>query len=143
MRRQGAPARPAIAMVSLAACSAFAVPPVRTAVAEAPPHETAPAHEWIKGPVPREAERSTAGVDDHCGFVERDGYASVQVNVDLLGRNIVGDAANEPSIAIDPTDPRKMVIGWRQFDSVESDLRQAGYGFSHDGGGTWNFAGVA
>jgi len=53
----------------------------------------------------------------------------------------VGDAANEPSIAIDPTDPRKMAIGWRQFDSVESDFRQAGYGYSHDGGTTWTFPG--
>jgi len=29
--------------------------------------------------------------DGHCDFVERDGYVSVQVNVDVLGRNIFGD----------------------------------------------------
>ncbi len=29
---------------------------------------------------------------------------TVQVNVDGNGQNIVGDAANEPSIAVDPTD---------------------------------------
>jgi len=142
MRREFASVRSAAAMVSLVACSAFALPSLRPAVAEAAPHEAPPVRGWIKAPVPREAERANGGTDAHCGFVERDGYVSVQVNVDLLGRNIVGDAANEPSIAIDPTDPRKMVIGWRQFDSVESDFRQAGYGFSHDGGRTWNFAGV-
>ena len=42
-------------------------------------------------------------------------YVSVQVNVDELGRNIVGDAANEPSIAVNPKDPSNIVIGWRQF----------------------------
>jgi hypothetical protein len=66
----------------------------------------------------------------------------VQVNVDSFGNNIIGDAANEPSLAIVPTDPDKMVIGWRQFDSVTSDFRQSGYGYSHDGGRTWTFPGV-
>jgi len=51
----------------------------------------------------------------------------------------LGDAANEPSIAIDPTDPNRIVIGWRQFDNVSSNFRQAGYGFSEDGGQTWEF----
>ena len=41
------------------------------------------------------------------------GYTSVQVNVDGLGRNIVGDAANEPSIAMNLLDPARMVIGWQ------------------------------
>ena len=67
---------------------------------------------------------------------------SVQVNVDANGNNIVGDAANEPSLAVDPTAPNRMAIGWRQFDSVGSDFRQAGYGWSNDGGRTWNFPGV-
>jgi len=52
---------------------------------------------------------------------------TVQVNVDVNGQNIVGDAANEPSIAIDPNDHNKMVIGWRQFNSVTNNFRQAGY----------------
>jgi hypothetical protein len=68
-------------------------------------------------------------------------HQSIQVNVDELQKNIVGDAANEPSIAIDPTDPDNIVIGWRQFDSVTSDFRQAGYAYSHDGGATWTFPG--
>jgi len=65
----------------------------------------------------------------------------VQVNVDDFGRNIPGDAGNEPSIAIDPTNPCKMAIGWRQFDSVESNFRQAGVGYSQDAGETWFFTG--
>ena len=67
---------------------------------------------------------------------------SVQVNVDAKGKNIWGDAANEPSLAIDPTDPRRMVIGWRQFDTVQSNFRQAGWAYSHDSGKSWTFAGV-
>ena len=42
-------------------------------------------------------------------------FTSVQVNVDATGANIVGDAANEPSIAVDPNDPSRIAIGWRQF----------------------------
>jgi hypothetical protein len=69
-------------------------------------------------------------------------YISVQVNVDALGDNILGDAANEPSIAIDATDPARMVIGWRQFDSVLSNFRQAGRAYTQDGGWTWTNPGV-
>ena len=69
-------------------------------------------------------------------------FTSYQVNVDLSGQNITGDAANEPSIAVDPTDHRKMVIGWRQFNSVSSNFRQAGWGFTNDGGFSWTFPGV-
>ncbi len=72
----------------------------------------------------------------------RDSFFAVQVNVDDAGQNIVGDAANEPSIAVDPTDPNKMVIGWRQFDNIASNFRQAGYGYTVDGGQTWTFPGV-
>ena len=69
-------------------------------------------------------------------------YTSVQVNVDESGNNIVGDAANEPSIAIDPTNPGRIVIGWRQFDTIASNFRQAGWAYSHDGGHWWTFPGV-
>ena len=65
-----------------------------------------------------------------------------QVNVNQDGQNILGDAANEPSIAVDPTNPDRMMIGWRQFDNVNSSFRQAGYGYTLDGGQTWTFPGV-
>ncbi|RME40613.1 MAG: hypothetical protein D6788_02965 [Planctomycetota bacterium] len=74
--------------------------------------------------------------------IVRGRFTSVQVNVDAGGNNIVGDAANEPSLAIDPTNPSIMAIGWRQFDSIASDFRQAGIAYSQDGGQTWTFPGV-
>src|SRR5215468_11135565 len=69
-------------------------------------------------------------------------FISYQVNVDANGNNIVGDAANECSISVDPTDGTKMAIGWRQFNSVESNFRQGGYGYSTDGGVHWTFPSV-
>ena len=69
-------------------------------------------------------------------------FTSVQVNVDAMGNNIVGDAANEPSIAIDPNDPNIMAIGWRQFDTIASNHREAGWAYSQDGGQTWTFPGT-
>ena len=77
-----------------------------------------------------------------CVLRSRDGYVSVQVNVNAGGQNIVGDAANEPSMAVDPTNRKNIVIGWRQFDTIASDFRQAGWGYSHNGGRTWTFPGV-
>ena len=77
------------------------------------------------------------------GMISQHGpFTSYQVNVDSNGQNITGDAANEPSIAVDPTDRNKMVIGWRQFNSVSSNFRQAGWGFTSNGGVSWTFPGV-
>src|SRR6267142_5205612 len=69
-------------------------------------------------------------------------FVSFQVNVDANHQNILGDAANEPSIAVDPTNGNKMTIGWRQFNSVTSNFRQAGYGYTTNGGTSWTFPGV-
>jgi hypothetical protein len=70
------------------------------------------------------------------------GIFTSQVNVNTNGQNILGDAANEPSIAVDMVNPNRIVIGWRQFDNVLSNFRQAGYGYSSDSGQTWTFPGV-
>ncbi|MEZ4895194.1 MAG: T9SS type A sorting domain-containing protein [Saprospiraceae bacterium] len=67
---------------------------------------------------------------------------TTQVNVDSNGEDIIGDAGNEPSIAVDPTNPNRIVIGWRQFDTVTNNFRQGGYGYSLDGGMTFVFPGV-
>ena len=64
-------------------------------------------------------------------------YTSVQVN-NSGGANIPLDAANEPSIAVDPTSPNKIVIGWRQFDTVVSNFREAGFAHTSDGGRTFH-----
>lgn len=66
---------------------------------------------------------------------------SYQVNVNALGQNIPGDAANEPSLCIDPTSPNRMAIGWRQFDSTNSSFRQSGVAYTTNGGLNWTFPG--
>src|SRR6266705_1600900 len=71
-----------------------------------------------------------------------DTFTSFQVNVDATGQNIVGDAANECVIGVDPTNGSKMTIGWRQFDDVTSNFRQAGWGYTTNAGTTWTFPGV-
>jgi len=65
-----------------------------------------------------------------------------QVNVSPNQKNILGDAANEPSIAVNPLNENEIAVGWRQFDNVNSNFRQAGYGYSSDGGQTWTFPGA-
>src|SRR3989449_9910316 len=69
-------------------------------------------------------------------------FTSYQVNVDQNGQNIIGDAANECPIAVDPTDGNKMVIAWRQFNDVNSNFRQGGWGYTTDAGIHWTFPGV-
>src|SRR5438876_7655617 len=69
-------------------------------------------------------------------------FTSHQVNVDANGQNILGDAANECPIAVDPTNGNKMTIAWRQFNDVTSNFRQAGWGYTTNGGTSWTFPGV-
>src|SRR5438067_3321539 len=69
-------------------------------------------------------------------------FVSYQVNVDAQGNNIVGDAANEPSISVDPTNGNKITIGWRQFNTYTSNFRQGGWGYTTDGAIHWTFPGV-
>jgi hypothetical protein len=73
---------------------------------------------------------------------QHDAFTSIQVNVNASGQNITGDAANEPSITVDPNNGNKMTIGWRQFNSVTSNFRQAGWGYTTNAGASWTFPGV-
>src|SRR3989449_7104444 len=83
------------------------------------------------------------GIGVSPGMVSQEGpFISHQVNVNANGMNITGDAANEPSISVDLTNHNRMVIGWRQFDSVTSNFRQGGYGYTSNGGTSWTFPGV-
>ncbi|MFN7974609.1 MAG: hypothetical protein U0166_20030 [Acidobacteriota bacterium] len=88
-------------------------------------------------PAPARAITTTAPASTPLGIP-----VSVQVNVDAAGRNIAGDAANEPSLVVDPSDPSRMAIGWRQFDSVASNFRQAGHAYTTNGGQSWTNGGV-
>lgn len=65
-------------------------------------------------------------------------YISYQVNVDSRGLNIPTDKGNEPTIAINPRNPANIVIGWRKFDAPATGLKHGGYGYSFDGGRSWN-----
>ena len=77
------------------------------------------------------------------GLVSRFGpYTSYQVNVDASGSNRVGDAANEPSICVDRHNPNRMSIGWRQFNNVASNFREAGFAYTTNGGTRWIAPGV-
>ena len=69
------------------------------------------------------------------------GISTHQVNVNSSGQNILGDAANEPNLVLNPRNSNKIVIGWRQFDNVTSNFRQAGWSYTTNAGATWNFAG--
>lgn len=92
-------------------------------------YDNPPAYVWRTGRSPRMVSPHGA-------------YTSYQVNVDANGQNITGDAANEPSICVDPTNGSKMAIGWRQFNSVTSNFRQAGWGYTSNGGASWTFPGI-
>ncbi|MFO0832943.1 MAG: sialidase family protein [Phycisphaerales bacterium] len=74
-------------------------------------------------------------------FMDRSFFNGVQVNVNAQGLNALNDAANEPSMAVNPTNPLNIVIGWRQFDNIVSNFRQAGFAYTLDGGVTWHNAG--
>ena len=63
-------------------------------------------------------------------------FTSVQVNVNASGQNIVGDAANECSISVNPIDGSKKTIAWRQFNDVNSNFRQGGWGYTTNSGAT-------
>src|SRR6476469_1514301 len=69
-------------------------------------------------------------------------FTSYQVNVDANQQNILGDAANECSISVDPANGNNMTIAWRQFNDVTSNFRQGGWGYTTDAGITWTFPGV-
>jgi hypothetical protein len=120
--------------------SAICLVSVATASGETPPDKPIASEPLEKYDNPRafiyRLETGPRMISQHGPFV------SYQVNVDNNGDNIIGDAANEPSIAVDLTDGNKMTIGWRQFDSVSSNFRQGGWGFTTDGGTTWTFPGV-
>ena len=98
-------------------------------------------HEFPSGSAPSEARPRRVSSPPPEWYLDGEVSTSVQVNVDVNGNNILGDAANEPSIAVDPTDANVMVIGWRQFDDVGNDFRQSGVGYSHDAGLSWTFPG--
>src|SRR6516165_937569 len=119
-----------ISLIALASASAQLAPTQR-----APRNEPLERYDNPPAP-PRKMETSPRMISQFGSFT------SFQVNVDANGNNIMGDAANECSISVDPTNGNKMTIGWRQFNDVSSNFRQGGWGFTTNGGLTWTFPGV-
>jgi hypothetical protein len=118
-------------LLALASASGQILAPTR----EAPRNEPLEFYDNPPAP-PRKIETSPRMISQFGPFV------SFQANVDANGNNIIGDAANECSISVDPTDGNKMTIAWRQFNSVLSNFRQGGWGYTTDGGVHWTFPGV-
>ena len=121
--------------------TALLAPPAAQEAAGAAPAQKAPHDERIDDPPAQPRAADDLAAHSPRRSLELGLAQSLQVNTDANGQNVLGDAANEPSIAVDPLDPDRIVIGWRQFDDVSSNYRQAGYAFSHDGGQSWT-AGV-
>ncbi len=72
----------------------------------------------------------------------QEGVDRVQINVNDLGQNVIGDAAQEPSLAVDPTDPTRLVVGWSYFPDASNADSESAWAYSHDGGRTWDFQGL-
>src|SRR6266702_6497151 len=122
-------------LIWLVSLTALATASAQTATWELNPNEPLEKYDNPPGYIYR-LDTSPRMISPYGGFI------SYQVNVDANHQNIVGDAANEPSIAVDPTNPTRMTIGWRQFDTYTSNFRQGGWGYTNDGGVTWTFPGV-
>src|SRR6058998_1578903 len=118
-------------LLALASASGQTLAPTR----EAPRNEQLEFYDNPPAP-PRKIETSPRMISPYGPFV------SYQANVDANGNNIIGDAANECVISVDPTDGNKMTIAWRQFNDVTSNFRQGGWGYSTDAGVHWTFPGV-
>ncbi len=99
-------------------------------------------HREVQNDPPQVSSVSAQREVSAAAIITRGRFTSVQVNTDINGNNVVGDASNEPSIAVDPTNGNLMAIGWRHFDFITSDFRQAGIGWTNDGGQTWTFPDV-
>ena len=126
----------AIPLICLLSLAAFTSASAQLAPTRPAP-QNEPLEKYDNPPAPpRKIETSPRKISVYDGFI------SYQVNVDANGNNIIGDAANECPIAVDPTDGNKMTIAWRQFNDVSSNFRQAGWGYTIAGGLHWTFPGV-
>src|SRR5436309_6763869 len=109
-----------------------------TASAQLAPTHKAPRNEPLEKydnpPAPPRKMETSPRMISHFGV-----FTSYQVNVDANGQNIIGDAANECSISVDPMYFSRMMIVWREFNVVMSKCRQGGCGYDSDGYMTWTF----
>jgi len=129
----------AASTLSLLICLAF-LASLATASGQLAPTHKAPRNEPLEKydnpPAPPRKMETSPRMISQFGV-----FTSYQVNVDASGQNIVGDAANECVISVDPTNGNKMTVVWRQFNDVTSNFRQGGWGYSTDAGITWTSQG--
>src|SRR5438552_589307 len=129
-----------VSSISLLICLFSLAAPASASAQLAPAYEprlNEPLERYDNPPAPpRKMETSPRMVSPYAGFI------SYQANVDQNGNNIIGDAANECAISVDPTNGNKMTIAWRQFNDVTSNFRQGGWGYTTDAGVHWTFPGV-
>ncbi len=123
--------RPAVRPLALcnAALATAAMLPLAAFAQSHDPHD--------RGERPSDPPAAPATMLGEPGLWPRSFPPTAQANVGAGGLNIIGDAANEPSIAVDPANGLRIVVGWRQFDNAASNFRQAGYAYSRDGGRTF------
>jgi hypothetical protein len=127
-------------LTSLATASAQTPARSATALQAGPtwnPQTTRPLEKYDNPPAPPQKMETSPRMISQFGL-----FTSYQANVDQNGQNIIGDAANECVISVDPTDGSKMTIAWRQFNNVTSNFRQGGWGYTTDGGIHWTFPGT-
>src|SRR5206468_12298940 len=124
---------PLICLLSLAAFTSASAQLAPTR----PAPQNEPLEKYDNPPAPpRKIETSPRKISVYDGFI------SYQVNVDANGNNIIGDAANECPIAVDPTDGNKMTIACSQFNDVTSNFRHSGSGYTTDSSMNWTHPGV-
>jgi hypothetical protein len=107
-----------------------------TVVSQEPPLETRDKNAKY---IPHEQLKPTTKIPKIKSIIQPKGFISTQVNVNTSGMNTLNDAANEPSLAVNPLNPNQIAVGWRQFDTISNSFRQAGNAYSTDGGISWNY----
>src|SRR5574337_878856 len=91
-------------LISLACCLCFFAQPM-TSVRAGPAESVEPNSGYQPERMQDPYMPGPRQLDTGASVISAAPPGSVQVNVNGSGNNIPGDAANEPSIAIDPTNP--------------------------------------
>lgn len=79
--------------------------------------------------------------EDPCTLWEADGFRSTLLSVGPDGCNSLIDDNSNPSIAIDPENPDRVVVTWRQIPDNTFDRIDAPISYSSDRGATWSHRG--
>ena len=124
-------------LIGFAAGAAVALTPLALAV----PSTAAPATDFAvtdDGPY----TRHDGGLDQaiaHCGNPQSNPAPDNVANDGDVDSNDGGNRrqGNEPTVAIDPTNPQVVVAGWNDYCQTDLAAGWMGLGFSTDGGRTW------